>query len=86
MKMRMGISIKRKIVIKPSYGQAFQFSDGLACVQDGKLISMDSLIKREKVIKCTYDYALNFKNGLACVMKNGKSYMIDKKGKTITIK
>lgn len=51
-----------------------------------KLISMDSLIKREKVIKCTYDYALNFKNGLACVMKNGKSYMIDKKGKTITIK
>ena len=48
---------------------------------------MEKLNKKgKKVIKCTYDYALNFKNGLACVMKNGKSYMIDKKGKTITIK
>ena len=78
---------KGKIVIKPSYGQAFQFSDGLACVQDGKTYKYGFINKKgKKVIKCTYDYALNFKNGLACVMKNGKSYMIDKKGKTITIK
>ena len=78
---------KGKIVIKPSYGQAFQFSEGLACVQDGKTYKYGFINKKgKKVIKCTYDYALSFKNGLACVMKKGKSYMIDKRGKTITIK
>ena len=81
------INKKGKIVIKPSYGQAFQFSEGLACVQDGKTYKYGFINKKgKKVIKCTYDYALSFKNGLACVMKKGKSYMIDKRGKTITIK
>lgn len=66
------------------------FSEGLAPYWNG-LITEESgcgyINKKGKtVISFKYDYAFSFCDGLACVMKNGKSYMIDKKGKTITIK
>ena len=81
------INKKGKTVIKPVYGHAFPFSEGLACVQDNKTDKFGYINKKgKKVIGFKYDYALSFCDGLACVMKNGKSYMIDKKGKTITIK
>lgn len=81
------INKKGKTVIKPVYGQAFPFSEGVACVQDNKTGKFGYINKKGKtVIGFKYDYALSFCDGLACVMKNGKSYMIDKKGKTITIK
>ena len=81
------INKKGKIAIKPIYSQAYDFSEGLACVQNGKTYKYGFINKKGKqVIKCQYDYALSFENGLACVWKDGKTYMIDKKGKRITIK
>lgn len=81
------INKKGKTVIKPVYGVSFPFSEGLACVQDNKTNKFGYINKKGKtVIGFKYDYAFSFCDGLACVMKNGKSYMIDKKGKTVTIK
>lgn len=82
------IDKKGKIAIKPIYGQAFPFSEGLACVQDIDSFKFGFINKTGKqVIKCTYDYAFSFENGLACVIRDGKTYFIDRKGNIkITVK
>ncbi len=76
------IDNKGKIIIKPQFLSAGQFSEGLAPVRlKGTYGYID--IKGTFIIPLKYDLALPFYNGLAKVYIDGKPYFIDKKGNII---
>ena len=73
---------KGAVVIQPTYEEAFQFSEGLACVEMGeKLGYIDK--EGNVVIDFQYDCANSFSDGLACVTKDDKTGYIDKDGKYV---
>lgn len=70
---------KGNVLIQPVYDDAFEFSDGLACVEsDGKLGYIDK--EGNLVIDFRYDTATSFSEGLASVTEGEKSGYIDKEG------
>lgn len=71
-----------KIVIEPSFMEAFNFKEGLACVEiDEKCGFINT--KGELVIPMIYDTACSFSEGLASVTKNEKCGYIDKEGNVV---
>lgn len=73
---------KGAVVIQPAYDEAFQFSEGLACVEMGeKLGYIDQ--EGNVVIDFQFDCANSFSDGLACVTKNDKTGYIDYEGKYV---
>ena len=68
-----------KVVIEPLYTEAFNFSEGMACVeQDERCGFID--MTGECVIDIKYDTANSFSEGLAVVSINDKCSYIDKTG------
>ncbi len=73
---------KGAVVIQPAYDEAFQFSEGYACVEKGsKLGFIDK--EGNQVIDFIYDCANSFSDGLACVTKDDKTGYIDYEGKYV---
>ena len=73
---------KGATIIQPAYDEAFQFSEGLACVEkDSKLGYID--LEGNLVIDFQYDTANSFSEGLACVTKDDKTGYIDNTGKYV---
>ena len=73
---------KGAVVIQPAYDEAFQFSEGFACVEkDSKLGFIDG--EGKLVIDFIYDCANSFSDGLACVTKDDKTGYIDYEGKYV---
>ena len=70
---------KGAVVIQPAFDEAFQFSEGYACVEkDSKLGYID--MEGKQVIDYIYDCANSFSEGLACVTKDDKTGYIDYSG------
>ena len=70
---------KGAVVIQPAFDEAFQFSEGYACVEkDSKLGYID--MEGKQVIDYIYDCANSFSDGLACVTKDDKTGYIDYSG------
>ena len=70
---------KGAVVIQPAFDEAFQFSEGFACVEkDSKLGFIDK--DGNLVIDYIYDCANSFSDGLACVTKEDKTGYIDYTG------
>lgn len=81
------INKKGEYVIQPQYGNAQDFSEGMAAVKvgsffDGKWGYIDE--NSNFVIKAQYEHAGNFVNGYACVTLNDKYFLIDKKGNKVS--
>ena len=73
---------KGAVVIQPAYDEAFQFSEGYACVEKGsKLGFIDK--EGNQVIDFIYDCANSFSDGLACVTKDDKTGYINYEGKYV---
>ena len=73
---------KGAVVIQPTFDEAFQFAEGLACVEMGeKLGFIDG--EGKVVIDFQYDCANSFSDGLACVTKDDKTGYIDQSGKYV---
>lgn len=73
---------KGAVVIQPAFDEAFQFSDGFACVEkQDKLGFIDK--EGNVVIDFIYDCANSFSDGLACVTKDDKTGYIDQEGKYV---
>jgi len=73
---------KGAVVIQPTFDEAFQFSEGLACVEmNEKLGYIDG--EGKVVIDFQYDCANSFSEGLACVTKDDKTGYIDQSGKYV---
>lgn len=71
-----------KIVIEPTYSEAFEFREGMACVElDEKCGFINK--QGELVIPIQYDTACSFSEGLASVTKNDKCGYIDKNGEIV---
>jgi len=71
-----------KVVIEPSYTEAFNFSEGRACVEiDEKCGFIDKA--GELVIAMQYDTACSFHEGVASVSLNDKCGYIDMDGKEV---
>lgn len=74
---------KGNVVIQPEYDDAFEFCEGLACVEkDGKLGYIDK--EGKLVVDFRYDAATSFEDGLASVTIGEKSGYIDKEGNEAT--
>lgn len=71
-----------KVVIEPTYTEAFNFREGLACVE---LDERCGFINKqgEVVIPIQYDTACSFSEGLASVTKGDKCGYIDKEGNIV---
>jgi len=68
-----------KVVIKPIFRSAGEFSEGLAGVRiNGTYGYID--VTGNFVIQAQFDYASNFNEGLAVVYKDGKPFFINKQG------
>lgn len=68
-----------KIVIRPVFANAFDFSEGLAAARvDGQFGFINS--DGNFVIPAKYDFCESFRNGFAIVYKNGNPLLINKKG------
>lgn len=81
------INKKGEFVIQPQYGNAQDFSDGMAAVKvgsfpDGKWGYIDE--KNNIVIQAQYEHAENFVKGYACVTFNDKCFIIDKRGDIVS--
>jgi len=74
--------IKGKVVIPPLYDDAFNFKEGLACVEKGGLYGYIDR-KNNLVIPCIYDLGMSFSEGFACVTMKDKSGYIDKQGNLV---
>lgn len=71
-----------KVVIEPTYSEAFNFREGLACVElDEKCGYINK--NGEIVIPIQYDTACSFSEGLASVTKDEKCGYIDKEGNVV---
>ena len=71
-----------KVVIEPKYNEAFNFKEGLACVEmDEKCGFIDK--NGNVVIDFIYDTACSFSEGVASVTKNDKCAYIDKEGNLV---
>lgn len=77
------MDVKGKMVIKPKFQKAHNFSEGLASVKiNGKWGYINN--KGQVVIKAEYEEAAyEFSNGYAQVSKNGKWGNIDKEGNIV---
>jgi hypothetical protein len=74
--------IKGRTIIPPDYSDAFNYKEGLACVEkDDRYGYIDK--KNNIVIPFNYDLAMSFSEGFACVTKGEKTGYIDKEGKEI---
>lgn len=71
-----------KIVIEPTYDEAFNFKEGLACVELGEQVGFINK-SGEVVIPIIYDTACSFSEGLASVTKDEKCGYIDKEGNVV---
>ncbi len=71
-----------KVVIEPTYTEAFNFREGLACVE---LDERCGFINKqgEIVIPIQYDTACSFSEGVASVTKGDKCGYIDKEGNIV---
>lgn len=76
------INAKGEFVIEPQFDNASPFSKGAATVQKGSTYGI--LFKNGKFLPIDCDNMTNFSNGYALITKNGKSALINSKGK-ITI-
>lgn len=74
--------IKGNVVIPAVYEEAFNFKEGLACVEKSGLFGFIDR-KNNIVIPIKYDLAMSFSEGLACVSVNEKSGYIDKQGNIV---
>ncbi len=73
---------KGNVLIQPTFQEAFQFSEGLACVEkDEKLGFIDT--KGEIVIDYQFDAACSFSEGVAVATINEKTGYIDKEGQWV---
>ncbi len=73
---------KGNVLIQPVFQEAFQFSEGLACVEkDEKLGFIDT--KGEVVIDYQFDAACSFSEGVAVATINEKTGYIDKEGQWV---
>lgn len=70
---------KGNVLIQPTFDEAFQFSEGLACVEKNEKLGYINA-KGEWVIECQYDCATSFSEGLASVTLGEKSGYIDVEG------
>lgn len=70
---------KGNVLIQPTFDEAFQFSEGLACVEKNEKLGYINA-KGEWVIECQYDCATSFSEGLASVTLGEKSGYIDTQG------
>lgn len=68
-----------KVIIQPAYDEAFNFSEGLACVEVGEKCGYINKVG-EMVIPLIYDTACSFSEGLASVTLNDKCGYIDSEG------
>jgi len=73
---------KGAVVIQPAYDEAFQFSEGFACVEKNEKLGYIDM-QGNLVIDFVYDCANSFSDGLACVTKNDKTGYIDYSGKYV---
>lgn len=71
-----------KIVIEPTYDEAFNFKEGLACVELKEQVGFINTLG-EIVIPIVYDTACSFSEGLASVTKDEKCGYIDKEGNVV---
>ncbi len=73
---------KSGIVIEPTYTEAFNFREGMACVElDERCGFIDK--KGEFIVKIKYDSACSFSEGLAAVTAGEKCAYIDKTGELV---
>ncbi|MGN0771760.1 MAG: WG repeat-containing protein [Christensenellales bacterium] len=73
---------KGNVLIQPAFDEAFQFSEGLACVEkDEKLGYINA--QGEWAIECKFDSATSFSEGLASVTIGEKSGYIDTQGQWV---
>lgn len=71
-----------KVVIEPKYSEAFEFKEGMACVEmDEKCGFINK--SGEIVIDIQYDTACSFSEGLASVTKDDKCGYIDMAGEVV---
>lgn len=71
-----------KVVIEPTYMEAFNFKEGLACVEIDEKCGFINL-QGELVVPMIYDTACSFSEGLASVTKDEKCGYIDKEGNVV---
>ncbi len=71
-----------KVVIEPTYTEAFNFKEGLACVELNERCGFINK-QGEVVIPIEYDTACSFSEGLASVTKDDKCGYIDKDGNIV---
>ncbi len=71
-----------KVVIEPTYTEAFNFREGLACVELNERCGYINK-QGEIVIPIQYDTACSFSEGLASVTKDDKCGYIDKEGNVV---
>lgn len=71
-----------KVVIEPTFTEAFNFREGLACVEQNERCGFIDKTG-EIVIPIQYDTACSFSEGLASVTKGDKCGYIDKEGNVV---
>lgn len=71
-----------KVIIEPTYSEAFNFKEGLACVELNERCGFINK-QGEVVIPIQYDTACSFSEGLASVTKDDKCGYIDKEGNIV---
>ncbi len=71
-----------KVVIEPTYSEAFNFKEGLACVELNERCGFINK-QGEVIIPIQYDTACSFSEGLASVTKDDKCGYIDKEGNIV---
>lgn len=81
------INRQGEYVIQPQYGNAHDFSDGVAAVKVGSFLErkwgyIDQ--NNKVVIGAIYDHAEDFKKGYACVAFDDRYFIIDKKGNVVS--